>query len=475
MANRVLIVEDDQEAAEAMKSLIAEVGPYEVTLAHALHDAAHALGKAAFDLVLLDLQLPDGSGLKLFEDGLLNSRSQVVLVTAHATIETSVMALRLRVADYLIKPITFKQLEGVLSRIMPASVLGDELAQLRSDWQQSGRFGEMWGRSAPMEAVYERVARVAATAVSVFITGESGTGKELVARSVHALSRRRNKPFLAVNCGAISPQLIESELFGHEKGSFTGAERRHKGFFEHADGGTLFLDEVTEMPLDLQVKMLRVLETGAYMRVGSNDVQKADVRLIAACNRSPEEAVLQGRLREDLLYRLNVFPVRLPPLRERVDDIPLLAAHFLEDIQRTEGVPKSFSEQAMAGLCGRRWPGNVRELRNAVQRMYVMSPGNLITHEWLPRDRYDDTSPADAAADVAIPLGVTIADAERQLILATLAHFENQKERVAASLGISLKTLYNRLKRYGGEAADDDPPDDELPDDRLDNQAERVA
>jgi len=310
----------------------------------------------------------------------------------------------------------------------------------------------------------------------VFITGESGTGKEVVAQTVHDLSRRRKHPFLAVNCGAISPNLIESEIFGHEKGSFTGADRQHQGFFERAHGGTLFLDEITEMPLELQVKLLRVLETGMFMRVGSTVAQETDVRVIAATNRSPEQAVSSGKLREDLLYRLNVFPIELPPLRDRTEDVPLLAQHFLSAICEREGTAKTFTPAATQRLTAYRWPGNVRELRNVVQRAYVMAAGNSINEEWLPGDpggantayatslysaKGSPAAPVAAATPAAasgpaitIPIGTSMADAERQLILATLEHFNQQKERTAAALGVSLKTLYNRLKEYAADKVD---------------------
>ena len=256
-----------------------------------------------------------------------------------------------------------------------------------------------------MRRVYDQIARVAGTAVTVLVTGESGTGKELVARTVHDLSRRRGRPFLAVNCGAISAQLIESELFGHEKGSFTGADRQHQGFFERADGGTLFLDEIGEMPLELQVKLLRVLETGTFMRVGSTTARQADVRVIAATNRAPEQAVAAGRLREDLYYRLNVFPIDVPPLRERLDDVPLLARHFLAAVGQREGTAQALLAGGASRGCRRYpWPGNVRELRNVVQRAYVMEPRDVVTDEWLPvagaasRDAPAAAATADAAS-----------------------------------------------------------------------------
>jgi len=345
---------------------------------------------------------------------------------------------------------------------------------------EDGHFGHLWGSSAPMRRLYEQVSRVAVTAVTVFITGESGTGKEVVAQTIHELSRRRKMPFLGVNCGSISPNLIESEIFGHEKGSFTGADRQHQGFFERAAGGTLFLDEITEMPLDLQVKLLRVLETGRFMRVGATPSQETDVRIIAATNRLPMQAVADGRLRADLMYRLNVFPIELPPLRERLSDVALLAERFLRLIGEQEGKDKRFSPEALERLSAYHWPGNVRELRNAVQRAYVMAPGGTIDAQWLPGagpsspgqpsvppaapalapEPLPATAPvvADTASEpgatVVLPLGISLAEAEQTLILATLQHYGRQKERTAAALGISLKTLYNRLKQY---ASDDKP------------------
>jgi DNA-binding NtrC family response regulator len=453
-----LIVEDDVDSAAMMAALIA-TEDFTVATANSLRDARRQIVLQQPDIVLLDLQLPDGSGMELFEDQELIANSEVVLITGHASLETSIQALRMGAADYLIKPVNIKQLQGILSRVMKPATLKAELAGLNAEWERSGHFGHLWGRSAPMQRIYEQISRVAGTAVSVFITGESGTGKEVVARTVHDLSRRRKQPFLAVNCGAISPNLIESEIFGHEKGSFTGADRQHQGFFERAHGGTLFLDEITEMPLELQVKLLRVLETGMFMRVGSTQQQESDVRVIAATNRPPEQAVASGRMREDLLYRLNVFPIHLPPLRERADDVPLLAEHFLAGICQREGTVKRLSPAAIARLSSYRWPGNVRELRNAIQRAFVMASGDTITDEWLPSDAGSAGTSTGArsepaGASISIRLGTSMADAERQLILATLQHFNNHKERTAAVLGVSLKTLYNRLKEYAADRDD---------------------
>jgi two-component system response regulator AtoC len=444
-----LIVEDDPDAASMMAALVTTEG-YSASTAHSLRDARRQLALQPPDLVLLDLRLPDGSGMALLDDQTLIGNSEVVLMTGHASLETSIQALRYGAADYLIKPVSARQLQSILSRVMKPSVLQAEVQGLLDELPRCGRFGHMVGKSEPMQLVYEQIARVAGTSVTVFITGESGTGKELVARTVHDLSRRRSRPFLAVNCGAIPPALIESEIFGHEQGSFAGAERQHQGFFERANGGTLFLDEITDMPPALQVKLLRVLESGTCIRVGSTTPIETDVRVVAATNRDPVQAVASGALREDLLYRLNVFPIELPPLRERRDDLPLLVSHFLREIGTREGSPKHAAPSALKRLAGYGWPGNVRELRNVLQRAYVMTAGSEISDKWLPRDQMVAPSASrGASTSVQIDIGTPLAAVERQVILATLEHFGHHKERTAAALGVSLKTLYNRLKEYG--------------------------
>jgi DNA-binding NtrC family response regulator len=477
-----LVVDDDPDSAESLRALVAGER-FTVAVAHNLRDARRQIALQQPDILLLDLRLPDGNGMDLLADPKLVANSEVVLCTGHANLETSIQALRLGAADYLVKPVNLKQLQGVLSRIMKPAALQAEVQDLTANVAESGHFGHLWGRSAPMKRIYEQISRVAVTSVSVFITGESGTGKEVVAQTVHDLSRRRKRPFLAVNCGAISPNLIESEIFGHEKGSFTGAERQHQGFFERASGGTLFLDEITEMPLELQVKLLRVLETGRFMRVGSTTSQETDVRIIAATNRSPYQAVATGKLREDLLYRLNIFPIELPPLRERASDIPLLANHFLAAIGEQEGQQRRFTPEAIAALIDYPWPGNVRELRNAVQRAYVMAQDDLIDDSWLPSASEAGPlsgwgglgaaapeapverpaaagagAPTDGMPTITLPIGSSVAEAERALMLATLRHFNHHKERTAAALGISLKTLYNRLKEYAAEGMDTERP-----------------
>ncbi len=453
-----LVVDDQQDCAELLGDLVASEG-YTVATAGSLRAARAQIALQTPDLVLLDLRLPDGNGMALMDDLQPFAHVDVVLVTGHASVENLVQALRLGVTDYLIKPPNIKQLQGLLSRLKRPSTLHADAQGLQKILEEEGHFGLLWGRSSPMRRVHEQVLRVAGTAVTVFLTGESGSGKELVARTVHDLSRRRGRPFLAVNCGAVSPHLIESEIFGHERGSFTGADRQHQGFFERANGGTLFLDEVSEMPLDLQVKLLRVLETGTFMRVGSMQTQESDVRIVAASNRDPMAAVATGRLREDLLYRLNVFPIHMPALRERREDITLLAMHFLDEIGRREGQRKSFSPAALERLQAYPWPGNVRELRNIVYRAYVMAREGTIVDDCLPATSTEaspDAAVAAPAQDVAssgmpvlrFEVGTTLAEMERQMILATLDHFGRHKERTAAALGVSLKTLYNRLKEY---------------------------
>ena len=447
--SHALIVDDDSDTAEMLAELVASQG-FTASTARTMRDARRQLATSVPDVVFLDLVLPDGKGTELFNDKAALADTEVVLITGHASLETSIEALRLGATDYLIKPVSPGQVQGILERVMRPGQLQAEISDLRVELDRSGRFGDMWGGSPSMKRVYEQVSRVAATAVTVLIQGESGTGKELVAQTIHSLSRRRSRPFLAINCGAISPHLMESEIFGHEKGSFTGANRQHLGFFERAHGGTLFLDEITEMPPDLQVKLLRVLETGTFNRVGSTDTQRADVRVLGATNRVPERAVVDGKLREDLLYRLNVFPLRLPPLRERREDIALLADHFLAEICKEEGKEKRLSKSAYERMNEYDWPGNVRELRNVVQRAYVMASGATINDEWLELQA-GRSSPANAESILSIRIGTTLADVERELIFATLEHFEGHKERTAAALGVSLKTLYNRLKEYGGE------------------------
>jgi DNA-binding NtrC family response regulator len=308
----------------------------------------------------------------------------------------------------------------------------------------------MVGRSSAIQAVRDLVDKVAPTDATVLISGESGSGKELVAQAIHARSARGSGPFLGINCGALPPTLIESELFGFERGSFTGAARSHAGMVERASGGTLFLDEVTEMSADMQTRLLRFLETRCFFRVGGTQEIKTDVRVVAATNRSPVQAVRDGSLREDLLYRLAVFPINLAPLRERGEDVVLLAEHFLAEINARHDTAKVFSGGAKQTLCEYRWPGNVRELKNAVERAYILSEHELQLQPMnLHAAASDDGARHADAEGISVPIGSSLAEAERWLIEATLAHWAGNKNRAAKTLGCSLKTLYNKLAIYG--------------------------
>ncbi|NIE66232.1 sigma-54 dependent transcriptional regulator [Burkholderia sp. Ax-1719] len=444
----VLIVDDDAETREALAAVVGEDG---LTTAQAgdLREARIQLIRQMPDVVFTDLKLPDGSGTDLFQDLDPRSGVELVVITGHATVETAVDALKNGAIDYLVKPINLQRVKAILNRLPRAGDLKAEIGNLRGELRRMGRFGLMLGNSPAMQDVYDQISRVAVTPASVMLVGESGTGKEVAAQTIHQLSLRRKHEFLAVNCGAISPNLIESEMFGHERGSFTGADRQHKGYFERANGGTLFLDEITEMPIELQVKLLRVLETGMFMRVGTTKEIETDVRLIAATNRDPEQAVADGKLRLDLYHRLNVFPINLPPLRERGKDVELLAQAFLDELNERHGTKKQFPAAVREMLATYPWPGNVRELKNYVQRAHIMAGNEGDLTAAVPLQI--SLSKPVAGTAVTIPFGTSLADADRQLILATLEQCGGVKTRAAEILGISLKTLYNRLVEYGNE------------------------
>jgi DNA-binding NtrC family response regulator len=441
----VLIVEDDVDSAEALAILVEAEG-FTVATAGTLHAARRQIALQRPGVLLVDLKLPDGSGMELINASAKMQETAAILITGHASLDTSIRALRQGAIDYIVKPVDPERLRSVLERLAKGRTQVPSAGAFQRDLESVGHFGPLWGRSQAMRAVYQQIERMANTDAAVLIAGESGTGKELVAHTLHALSRRRARPYCAVNCGAISPNLVESEIFGHEKGSFTGADRQHIGFFERAHGGTLFLDEVTEMPSSLQVKLLRVLETGTIMRVGSTEVVATDVRILAATNRDPAQAVTEGKLREDLFYRLNVFPIQLPPLRAHPEDIEPLAQHFLDQICRLEGMPKRFGPQALCQLTKYDWPGNVRELRNIVYRGYVMAKSEIVGEDLLPAP-----SPKKGTA-LEIKIGMTLDEVFRQVTRATLTHVGSRHE-AAAVLGISLKTMYNRMKAYGAEDA----------------------
>ena len=440
-----LVVDDDADSRASLAAL-AESRGYSARQAGSLAAARRELASAQPDLVFLDLMLPDGSGLELAEDPEFAGAADFVVVTGHADVATAVDALRRGALDYLTKPVDRARFETILANVARTRGLRREVSELRDELRRVGRFGRLVGRSTAMQNVYDLISRVAPTDTTVFVLGESGTGKEVVAETIHQLSHRKEQPYLALNCGAMSANLIESELFGHEKGSFTGADRRRRGYFEEATGGTLLLDEITEMPVELQVRLLRVLETGTVTRVGATEATAVDVRVIAASNRDPRRAVEEGRLREDLLYRLNVFPIQLPPLRDRDSDVQLLARLFLDGVNDREKTSRRFSDQALQRLQDLDWPGNVRELKNVVERAAILSD-DVIDAALLPQpDRR--RAPSSGASAFQVQVGCSIEDVERRLILATLEELGGDKKRAAEVLGISLKTLYNRLNVY---------------------------
>jgi DNA-binding NtrC family response regulator len=435
---RALFIDDDVDFLEGVAEIAAQEG-FAVTVAHSLEQARAHLAKGPADLVLVDLNLPDGHGIDLLRELKETSSSDVVIVSGAATVDSAIEALRLGALDYLTKPLDNRRLKAVLANVLRLRSLKQEVGTLRGELRKFGRFGRLVGSAPAMQHVYDLIGKVAPTDASVFITGESGTGKELVAQTVFELSNRRLRPFLPVNCGAIPPTLIESELFGHERGSFTGATQLRRGCFERAAGGTLFLDEITEMPIELQVKLLRVLESGSVVRVGGDKAVPVDVRLIVASNRVPADAVREGRLREDLFYRINVFPIVLPPLRDREGDALLLARQFLDALNAMHGTSKTLSTGAQESIRTYPWRGNVREVKNELQRAFIMSDSVIeLPHLIATRD---NPSPAGE-------VGQSLEESERALILATLEQCAGDKKQAAQILGISLKTLYNRLHLY---------------------------
>ncbi|MCW7537048.1 sigma-54 dependent transcriptional regulator [Aquabacterium sp. A7-Y] len=452
-----LIVDDDGPTAETLARLVATEG-YSTATARSLQDARLQLARRRPDVVLLDLRLPDGSGMELLNAKEALDQVPVVFVTAYASVETSIEALRRGAAHYLTKPVRIAELQSLLSSIarapsgMPPAAAAVSVRagpSVHAAERPASAAHRLLGTAPDMQTLRRAIAKVGRSDLPVLIEGETGVGKELVAQAIHEASRRAGKPFLVVHCGSLSPQLIESELFGHERGAFTGAHERRRGVFELAHGGALLLDDVTEMPPELQVKLLRVLEDGSFRPVGAVEAMRSDVRLISASNCSVDEAVRRGRLRDDLLYRLKVFPLRVPSLAERIEDLPLLAESFLAECRAREGVQRSFSREALQRLSRHSWPGNVRELRNAVQRAFLMASGPVIQArdiELMPLCRSHDGG--DPQLTVQLPLGMQLADAYKAVTLATFRICRGHRNRTARLLGISKKTLYSRLVDY---------------------------
>jgi len=448
-----LIFVSNPEARKALTSALEEDG-IGIVVASSLERAREELEKGDTLLLVTDACPEDGDLTDLLAPGRAAGIEATILVDATPPVPTDTPLGEAGVSAFLATPLDLAGLRAFIAQAT-ASVAVDSDAGF-----DGTRFGLLVGNAPPMRELYSIMRRVGPSRANVLITGESGSGKELVARTLHDLSPRRKKPFLPVNCGALTPTLMESELFGHERGSFTGADRRHRGYFERADGGTLFLDEITEMPAELQVKLLRVLETGRIMGVGREDPVTVDVRVLAATNRDPAAAVSEGRLREDLYYRLKVLQVEVPPLRDRLEDLPLLVEWFLREIGEREGPQKRLGEDAWEALGRHNWPGNVRELRNVLYTMYLLSPHERIPASVLPPDiSRQATLPEAHPLTGASAHGRSLKEVEKHHILFTLEKLDGHKRKASEVLGISLKTLYNRLHEYGQMGPDNGDTD----------------
>ena len=444
---RVLIVEDDAAARAGLEQLVKAWG----FIAESAADGEEALEKVTTfrpAIVITDMVMPRMDGLALLR-ALQQQGADVttLLLTAQGTVETAVEAMKEGAYDYLTKPVDLKRLKILLDKIVERLETVREVKALRRQLREHGTFGPLIGSAPEMRKLYQIIEQAAPTSASVLIMGESGTGKELVAQTIHQLSPRAAFPFVAINCAAIPETLLESEIFGHEKGAFTGAADRRAGCFELADHGTLFLDEIGEMTPATQVKLLRVLQERTFRRLGGRQEQSVDVRVIAATNIDPAEAVQKGRLREDLYYRLNVFAMKLPTLRDRKEDLPLLIQSFINEFNaRNQRSIAGVDHEAMRLLEHYQWPGNVRELRNVIERATILAPGPFIEATHLPPVVTHEPSP-EPQAQVALGPGTTVEEAERRLIMMTLEHTRDNKTRAAEILGISLKTLHNKLNK----------------------------
>ena len=449
---RVLIVEDEENERTGLCELISSWG-YAAETAADGQEGYEKVSSWSPSIVITDLKMPRLGGMELLERIAADSQTvAVIVVTAQGTIDSAVQAMRVGAYDYVTKPIDTNRLRTILQNA--SALLGArlELEATRRRLRDTGSLGSLVGPSKKMQEIFRLIELVAPSTASVLITGASGTGKELVARTIHELSPRRSKPFIAINCAAIPETLIESEIFGHEKGAFTGALERRTGCFELAEGGTLLLDEIGEMPIATQAKLLRVLEDRKLRRLGSKVETTVDVRVLAATNKVPEEAVARGELRNDLYYRLNVFNIHMLPLRDHREDIPDLVQSLLIDMSTKHGRQiATVSEAVLNAFRSYAWPGNVRELRNTLERAVIVCEGPVIETKHLPpgfghapvRPTLDDSD------SIRVGVGTTVGEAERLLILKTLESTNNNKTRAADILGISLKTLHNKLKEYG--------------------------
>lgn len=449
--NNVILVVDDDDAHRGMLRTMLRAWGYEVEDASDGDEAIEKVREKPFDVILMDVRMARVDGLSALKMILsYNPALPVILMTGFSSVETAVEALRLGAYDYLLKPLDFDLLKETLFQAIKRSAIGVENRELRRQLTEEQESPTILGRSPVMRDTLSFIETVAPTEATVLITGESGTGKELIARALHAASARADKPLVVVNCAALAENLLESELFGHEKGSFTGADKRREGRFTQADGGTLFLDEIGEMPLGVQAKLLRALQQGEVQRVGSDAPITVDVRVLAATNRDLALEAKEKRFREDLYFRLNVISIEAPPLRERGDDIPLLAAHFLQKYcARNSKTIKGFAPQALDALLRYKWPGNVRELENAIERAVILCRGDLVCEENLPPNVAKAPEEPDKKPDSLA--GMSLDMLEKQAIESTLKQTGDNKSEAARRLGITRATLHNKLRKYGME------------------------
>ena len=444
---RVLIVDDEANARNALAELLDDAG-YSVSTAADGRTALLQLEQVDPDVVLTDLKMPGMDGLSLIERGRpMSPHTTFIVMTAFATIDTAVKAIKLGAESYLTKPLELDAVMAIVDRALDRTRLSREAAQLRERFDDRFQLGNILGEHPSMQRLMKNIAQVARSRATVLIHGETGTGKELIAAAIHQNSKRKDKPFIKLNCASLSETLLESELFGHERGSFTGAMTRREGRFKQADGGTLFLDEVSEIPASVQIKLLRFLQERELERVGGNETLKVDVRVVAATNRNLKHRVDEGRFREDLYYRLKVVQLDVPPLRVRRSDIPLLAHAFLRKYAGENDRPvQGLSEEALQHLMIYPWPGNVRELENAIERAVVMCENELIQRDDLPTSAHGDLQNGSVMA--LIP-GITMSELERVAILRTLEAVDGSTARAAEILGISQRKIQYRVKEWG--------------------------
>ncbi len=444
MKYSVLVVDDDKYVNEYVNEAVSRAG-FDTTVAFSGEEALQQFKNRTFDIVLSDLKMPEMDGITLLENiKRISPETAVVIMTAYGTVEKAVSAIKKGAHDFLLKPVTPDTVEHVLNRVTEMIGLRTENALLRKDLEH--KFQNMIGKSKIMKEIFDLVQSVAKARSTIMVTGSSGSGKEMVARAIHYCSNRREGPFVKLNCAALPETLVEAELFGYEKGAFTDAKKTHRGRFELAHNGTLLLDEISEMPINLQSKLLRVIQEREFERVGSSQTISVDVRVVATSNRNLKEYIAQGKFREDLYYRLNVIPIHLPVLHERSEDVPLLVDHFISKYNEENGkAVQGVSQQALRMLMKYKWPGNVRELENMIERAVVTSRSDILSDNDFPVElAVGDV--ASAAGGLSVPM--KLEEGNKYLILKTLEKFNGNKTRAAEALGVSARTIRNKLAEY---------------------------